>query len=271
MAVIKGAPKWTRDEDILALELYLHHYDQHGRTPAKNHKSIRDLSEFLRKINDSGKHFGQQHRSINSVRLRLENYKAVDPHYTQGKDHNRKGLAGASKSLKSLWDAYMEGKDRKEAREEINRLALSVRQNLKALGFTAPEIHDEEALRKQGIDDISEAQEGRLLTRLHIYRERDGKLIARKKEQALDKTGRLKCEACTFDFAKGYGDHGKGFIEVHHTLPLHTLTQSSRITLADLALLCSNCHRMVHRKKHHWLTMRELHALVQNHPHFLPH
>jgi 5-methylcytosine-specific restriction enzyme A len=34
------------------------------------------------------------------------------------------------------------------------------------------------------------------------------------------------------------------------------------LTLADLALLCSNCHRMIHRTKQ-WLTVEELKKLVE--------
>lgn len=31
----------------------------------------------------------------------------------------------------------------------------------------------------------------------------------------------LVCEACSFDFEKVYGAHGKGFIETHHINPLN--------------------------------------------------
>ena len=168
--------------------------------------------------------------------------------------------------MKETWNTYIGGRGREEARKEIGLLARSIRNNLIGTNYHAPEVHDGAVLLESDTDyTVAEAREGRILTRLHVRRERDGKLVARKKEQVMDETGRLECEACTFDFAKRYGDRGRGFIEVHHTLPLHTLTQSSRITPADLALLCSNCHRIVHREKHHWLTMQELHTLVETH------
>ncbi|MDP6032209.1 MAG: HNH endonuclease [Alphaproteobacteria bacterium] len=39
------------------------------------------------------------------------------------------------------------------------------------------------------------------------------------------------------------------------------LEVGERTKLSDLVLLCSNCHRMVHRKRP-WLTVRELRELI---------
>ncbi|MGO9373780.1 MAG: HNH endonuclease [Syntrophobacteraceae bacterium] len=58
--------------------------------------------------------------------------------------------------------------------------------------------------------------------------------------------GRIFCENCTFDFEKMYGERGRGFIEVHHLLPLAALLPNTITNLSNLMLLCSNCHRMVH-------------------------
>lgn len=68
--------------------------------------------------------------------------------------------------------------------------------------------------------------------------------------------GRLECEVCGFDFATRYGDLGTGFIEAHHILPLAAAGPATT-RLADLALVCSNCHRMLHRAKP-WMTPEEL-------------
>lgn len=59
------------------------------------------------------------------------------------------------------------------------------------------------------------------------------------------------CSACGFDFERTYGSIGKGFIEAHHLTPLHLL-KGSKVALnpkKDFAVLCSNCHRMLHRTK----------------------
>jgi 5-methylcytosine-specific restriction protein A len=59
------------------------------------------------------------------------------------------------------------------------------------------------------------------------------------------------CEACGFDFKNFYGDIGEGFIEAHHNTKLADLPEGKRIKLDyehDFSVLCSNCHRMVHKK-----------------------
>ena len=57
------------------------------------------------------------------------------------------------------------------------------------------------------------------------------------------------CEVCGLSFEERYGPIGAGFIEAHHLRPLATL-KGSRVPMdphRDFAVLCSNCHRMVHR------------------------
>lgn len=59
-----------------------------------------------------------------------------------------------------------------------------------------------------------------------------------------------RCQACAMDFGERYGDLGKGFIEAHHLRPIATLEEGVPVkydVAADFAVLCSNCHRMIHR------------------------
>jgi 5-methylcytosine-specific restriction protein A len=59
-----------------------------------------------------------------------------------------------------------------------------------------------------------------------------------------------RCQACDLDFRERYGDLGKGFIEAHHLRPIAGLEEGVPVkydVAADFAVLCSNCHRMVHR------------------------
>lgn len=89
--------------------------------------------------------------------------------------------------------------------------------------------------------------EGKPTYRLHLIRERDRKLITAKRKLAMSDEGSIKCEACGFDFEKKYGVIGKGFCEVHHDVPLSERRHASKTELSDLVILCSNCHRMIHR------------------------
>src|SRR6516165_10836054 len=55
---------------------------------------------------------------------------------------------------------------------------------------------------------------------------------------------------CELEFAERYGEIGKGFIEAHHLRPIATLEEGVPVkydVAADFAVLCSNCHRMIHR------------------------
>jgi 5-methylcytosine-specific restriction protein A len=59
-----------------------------------------------------------------------------------------------------------------------------------------------------------------------------------------------RCQACKLDFTECYGQIGKGFIEAHHLRPIATLEEGVPVkydVAADFAVLCSNCHRMIHR------------------------
>jgi 5-methylcytosine-specific restriction protein A len=59
-----------------------------------------------------------------------------------------------------------------------------------------------------------------------------------------------RCQACELDFEERYGKIGKGFIEAHHLKPISTLEEGVAVTYdvaADFAVLCANCHRMIHR------------------------
>lgn len=79
----------------------------------------------------------------------------------------------------------------------------------------------------------------------HLRRERDLELAAKKIESVRAAQGKLVCEACKFDFQEKYGSLGKDFCEVHHRKPLALGYRESH--LHDLAILCANCHRMIHR------------------------
>ncbi|WBF67406.1 DUF3578 domain-containing protein [Desulfovibrio subterraneus] len=100
----------------------------------------------------------------------------------------------------------------------------------------------EPAGKGEGKDDTL-LEEGRR-KKAHERLERYGNNTARIK-RALKCT----CQACSFDFVKYYGAIGKNFIEVHHRHPYSDLKEGERRKpeIADFAVLCSNCHRMIHR------------------------
>jgi hypothetical protein len=110
-------------------------------------------------------------------------------------------------------------------------------------------------------DDESAFPEGRETYALHRKLERDGRLPKRAKAARLANTGKLECEACAFEFAAAFGQLGVGFIEAHHRVPVHKLDGSTKTKAEDLALVCPNCHRMLHRSDPH-LSVEELRDLL---------
>jgi 5-methylcytosine-specific restriction protein A len=101
-----------------------------------------------------------------------------------------------------------------------------------------------------------------MLTREHKFRERNRLLVNRKKQQALKATGGLECEVCAFDFFAIYGEIGRNFAECHHTLPISDLADARETRLSDLAIVCANCHRMLHRARP-WKTIQALKKLLR--------
>lgn len=135
--------------------------------------------------------------------------------------------------------------------EHMHRRAHDLREAAERGEFTA--------LTDPAEDEDLSAPEGRLVFRRHVSRERDPRLRKRK-IASLTRTGKpLLCEACDFNFERVYGDRGRGFIECHHVVPLHVAGTRVNST-ADLALLCANCHRMIHRSP--WLSPAGLRAMI---------
>lgn len=81
----------------------------------------------------------------------------------------------------------------------------------------------------------------------HLRRERDPVLARAKREAAKATDGRLKCEACGFVTHDTYPALGGEVCEVHHRLALANATEAVETQLEDLAVLCANCHRAIHR------------------------
>ncbi|MEW8459446.1 MAG: HNH endonuclease [Candidatus Thiodiazotropha endolucinida] len=141
-----------------------------------------------------------------------------------------------------VWDEFAND------RQRLSDVAQAIISN--AASLSSPEAEG-------FILDDEEASEGRVLTRVHKMRERDQGLVAKKKSRVLEKTGKLECEVCGFDFSEKYGALGHGFAECHHTKPVSSLKPGEKTKLSDLAVVCANCHRMLHRAKP-WISIEEL-------------
>ena len=112
-------------------------------------------------------------------------------------------------------------------------------------------------------EDDSGFAEGKKQLRQHICRERNAKVIKVAKELFKNKHGVLYCEICGFDFESKYGEIGHDFIEGHHSIPVSEITEGYCTKAKDIILVCSNCHKMLHRRRP-WVTKDTLHTLIIN-------
>jgi 5-methylcytosine-specific restriction protein A len=236
-------PDWVRDELILALDMYLRHS---GNPPRKGSPEIDELSQTLGRL---GRYLGiateDRFRNVNGVYMKLMNFRRLDPVFTQA---GKRGLSRGGQAEEEIWTEFAADAER------CHTVAMTIRQIL-------ANIQEGENISGLVGDEIEEAPEGRAITAMHRRYERNSTLVRLRKKRAMATYGRLACEACGFDFRERYGDRGEGFIECHHTKPVHMLKPGDKTKIADLRLLCSNCHRMVHAGRH-WLTIEELMAIV---------
>lgn len=81
------------------------------------------------------------------------------------------------------------------------------------------------------------------IRKLHAKFDRRGNIALKVKKRK-----NYTCEACGFTFVSKYGELGKKYIEAHHLVPFHKLAEGKTALDIDkdFAVLCSNCHRMIH-------------------------
>lgn len=223
---------WTRDEIILALELYLSRGTLDSSTTEVRALSTELKSLPLHPIADRASNF----RNDASIAFKLLNLATLDPAY------DRPGFQAVSRVDREVWDFF--GRDL-----ERTRVAAAAIRAASLLGLQ-PSSEEEENF----------ADEGALLYRLHRARERNRSLVMKKKAQTVGRGVPLDCEVCGFNFERVYGKQAAEYIECHHRRPL-SLSGPTTTRLEDLALLCANCHSAI-RASRPWLSVEELSELV---------
>ncbi|MDB6118393.1 MAG: endonuclease [Verrucomicrobiaceae bacterium] len=212
-----GNPDWTRDETILALGLY---FECEGRVPSKGDERVKALSELLRRfphhIEASRK---ESFRNPDGVAFKLQNLRSVA---------TGKGLGNVSEMDRSVW-AEFQGDP-----AAATALAGIIQSEVELATVEKPNVLEEE-----------EFYEGKVATQAHFRRERSRKLrnalftMRRRKRSLL-------CDLCQQFSLSEEPCLRDAMFEVHHIVLL-AATGETRTRLSDLALLCANCHRLLHR------------------------
>ena len=101
-------------------------------------------------------------------------------------------------------------------------------------------------------------QEGREILVTHKKRERNIEVVKKAKREYYLKCPSLDCQVCGFSYVSTYGYY---YIEAHHIQPLSEIQGETFTKVEDLALVCSNCHVMLHRNNEVG-TMEDLQNLI---------
>lgn len=233
---------WSYDELVLAVDLVARRNWQGVRA---SDSEVVELSRLLRSS------------SLHPVDGRPENFRSAASVQRKTYDIATGHPESAAKATKGgqlekrVLEEFLEDPVGMSSRALLIRSALASESG----GDASNPLADDEELQ------TLTALEGRVLAVQYLKRERSASLRDAKLRRVERDGGSRNCEVCNFSFAATYGEVGVGYIEVHHVLPLHA--SGPRVTrLDDLALLCSNCHRMIHRARP-WLTPDQLRKRVR--------
>lgn len=131
--------------------------------------------------------------------------------------------------------------------------------DLEVGALPASVLGDLQAESDEDDERVSVGREGNTKVVVSRRRERSPRLRA----AALQIHG-YACQVCGFCFEEVYGKWGRDFAEVHHMQELSTApAEGLEVDPArDLAVVCSNCHRMIHRKAERALPLDELRDII---------
>lgn len=213
----QGNPKWTIDETILALELY---QNSPGKVPSSNDHRVKELSTLLRSF-PFHDNFAKNDtfRNSDGVAFKLQNLKDAA---------TGKGLKNTSKTDQTVWKEFGHNPPL------VKKIATDIKSGLEL-------IAEEPAKYNSNF----EYNEGSVIYRIHARRERSielrNKFLGKRK-----KTGELTCELCGHQALHIPSEYRESVFEIHHLNPLNN-TGKTKNTLKDLALVCANCHRVLHK------------------------
>lgn len=230
-----GNPDWTRDETILALALYL---ETGEAVPSKKDPRVQRLSSTLRALPYHAEAARREtFRNPDGVAFKLQNLRSVA---------TGKGLGNTSAMDREIWSTLGASPVR------VRELATAIEK--------AMALQQQDPVHIEDDDSKEEFFEGRQLTLTHKRRERHPG-VRKALFAARRKTGAaLSCDLCrTVSPAKDQKLEDAIF-DAHHLLPISQALERKTM-LKDMALVCANCHRLIHRVIiHHkrWLTLEEV-------------
>jgi len=216
-----GNPDWTRDETVLALALLV---ARGMKCPAKGSPETQELSGLLRRaaIHPQEKRT-PTFRNVAGVYMKMQNLLSCDL------PQARKGLV-TTETDRAVWKEFS-GRWPEAVKE-----AARIRRALETIDFLE---------QAEKLDDDVAFDEGEVQSRPHRRRER-ARGMRRKALDKAKRSGALRCEACCRSERLSFGSAAESEFEVHHRKPLSEAAGMVRTRVADLAVMCASCHRLIH-------------------------
>lgn len=161
-------------------------------------------------------------RNPDGIALKLQNLKSVA---------TGRGMPNSSMIDRQVLSEF------RDRPEQLSEIAASIRKGI--------ELSEQLAIVEADLALDVVFSEGRLLTAIHLRRERDPRLrksFLRKREVS----DSCFCDLCGLSFEAVAPLHRMAAFEVHHLLPLSVSSLTRRTAHNDVALLCAVCHRLIH-------------------------
>ncbi len=174
---------------------------------------------------------------------------AQTPKQARNHDKRAQNSPTGQKQLDYLPEEATNALSSKETIVSSRILTDSSQQSLESESFLSNENDAHQDLDEVAYGELV-ALEGKPTLAMRLHRSREERLRKAKIREAMETgNGRLCCEVpgCAFDFLEVYGEVGHGFAHVHHLKGLADGTHPVRTKLSDLAVVCANCHAMIHR------------------------
>jgi predicted HNH restriction endonuclease len=145
--------------------------------------------------------------------------------------------------------------------KEWKRFEKTVRRAARAIRIAVDDRVRHGSVKPRAIDGPIEALEGQLAERRNMTRGRNAPL--RRKALAMS---RGKCGACGTNFGILLGGRGWRVLQVHHRKQLSDLSEPTITKLEDLAVVCANCHLLIHADRAAPLPLEALRAQLRRLP-----
>lgn len=172
-------------------------------------------------------------RAVTSVYAKVMNFRALDPRADGA------GQSNGGASTAAVWSEFWTG-----SAIDYERLINAI------TSFVSPGSTDDSLkhLEAEAADVAPRySPEGRKRLVTHMRIERNRRFVAEVKAKWFVADPLLRCSVCKMSFVGTYGPVGEGYIEAHHLHPLAGLDGPKPPQPEDLAPVCANCHRMLHR------------------------